>query len=163
MANGIKIKKCGIKFDPPSLLINYEKEDGKLRLRTMPLRNFTKTTSVPQAADELLSNSGHIQILKKITRSQLERLITIISDKLKGMSLEASLARNDEMEQIDPTEDLNKVDEEALRRKKSLMENTFEKHQTKPGDEDYVYDKEVEFGEAVETCEWDSDESDPDF
>ena len=90
---------------------------------------------------------------------QLEKLITIIHDKMNGMSLEASLAKNKTLSEIDPDQDLNKVDEKTLKQKKALMEQTFEKHQKKIGDPDFQYDVEVDFeGGAIESCDWDSEE-----
>ncbi|XP_060078732.1 centrosomal protein of 19 kDa-like [Ylistrum balloti] len=162
MENGIDVKKCGIKFDPPCIIVSYEK-DGKLRRRSMPLRNFTKNSSVDRAAEELLTNPRHKKFVHCLPKSQLERLITIISDKMKGMSLEASLARNAELDKLDPEEDLNKVDPETLTRKKAVMENTFEKNRIKPGDAGFEYDKEVSFDDAVESCDWDDNSEDESF
>jgi len=120
MGDTIEVKKCGVKFDPPCIVISYQTgENGKLRRRSMPVRNFTKNSNIDKAAEELRSNPRHAQFLSALPKSQLERLITIISDKMKGMSLEASLARNNDMDRMDPDEDLNKVDPEVLKRKKS--------------------------------------------
>ncbi|KAJ8310606.1 hypothetical protein KUTeg_012471 [Tegillarca granosa] len=162
----IEVKKCGVKFDPPAIVMSYFiKSSGKLHRRTMPLRNFSKHSGIDRAADELCSNPRHEKYIQNVPKAQLLRLLTIIKDKLNGMSLEASIAKNDELDRLDPEEDLNKVDEETLKRKKSIMENTFEKHQIKPGDPDFQYDVEVEFPQngEVETCDWDSEGSDPDF
>ena len=84
---------------------------------------------------------------------------------MKGMSLNESLAKNKEIDEIDPNEDLNKVDPEILKRKKAVMEETFQKHQKKVGDPDFKYDVEVDFEQSgvIESCEWDSDGSDPEF
>jgi hypothetical protein len=65
------------------------------------------------------------QFVKGLPKSQLERLVCIIRDKLSGMSLEASLARNEEVQKIDSDEDLNKVDPELLQRKKTVILLTF--------------------------------------
>ena len=47
--------------------------------------------------------------LEHVPLSQLDKLVSVIRDKLNGMSLEASLARNADIHHIDPEEDLNKV------------------------------------------------------
>ena len=89
----------------------------------------------------------------------------LIQDSMKGLSLKESLGRVEELEKIDPNEDLNVVDEETLRVKKTVMEETFEKNRKKPGDADYEYEIEVNFEQgAIESCEWDSEGgSDPEF
>ena len=159
MDNNIDIHQCGVKFDPPAIVINYtECETKKHRRRTMPLRDFTKTSNVGKAAEELRTNPRHKKYISHITVAQLERLITIIKDKLNGLSLMESVERNNKMDAIDPDEDLNRVDEETLKRKKSVMESTFEKHRVKPTDPDFKYDVEVEFDPSnVIESGWDSD------
>ena len=166
MDNGINIQKCGVKFDPPSVVITYTESDtNKHRRRTMPLRDFTKTSNVEQAAQELRINPRHKKYVAHISLAQLERLITIIKDKLNGMTLSESVERNNKMDAIDPEEDLNRVDDETLKRKKAVMESTFEKHQVKPTDPDFQYDVEKDFdiNNVIESG-WDSDNgSDEDF
>ncbi|XP_045201452.2 centrosomal protein of 19 kDa-like [Mercenaria mercenaria] len=163
----IEVQKCGVKFDPPAIMIVYnDKGSQKHRQRTMPLRDFTKNTNIEKAAEELLANPRHGKYVSQIPKAQLVRLVTIIRDKLNGMSLEASLARNDAMDKIDPEENLNTVDEETLKRKKAVMDRTFEKHQLKPDDPDFKYDIEKEFDEQdVIESGWDSgdDGSDLEF
>lgn len=165
MGEEVEIKKCGVKFKPPAIVVTYLMiETGKLHRRTMPLRKFTKSSNITKAADDLRMHPRHGLFVKGIPKSQLERLVCIIRDKLCGMSLEASLARNEELQRIDSDEDLNKVDPELLERKKSVMEDTFERNQKKPGDPGFEYDLQVDFDDqVVETCEWDSEESNEDF
>lgn len=163
MEDEIEVKRCGVKFSPPAIVINYLiKDSGKMHRRTMPLRKFNKNSSVDATVDEILQNPKHNKYLKCMPKFQLYRLIAIIRDKLSGMSLEDSLAKNDEIDKVDPEEDLNKVDDEVLKRKKSVMEETFEKNLKKPGDPDYQYDIQMDFDE-VEGCEWDSEDSEQEF
>lgn len=162
----IEIQKCGVKFDPPGIIVVYNDNSSKKhRQRTMPLRDFTKNSNVEKATQDLLNHPRHGKYVSLITKAQLVRLVTIIRDKLNGMSLEASLARNDELDKIDPEENLNTVDEETLKRKKVVMDKLFEKHQVKPDDPNFKYDVEVEFDEQnVIESGWDSDEgSDMEF
>ncbi|KAK3096299.1 hypothetical protein FSP39_025462 [Pinctada imbricata] len=165
MSNDIELKRCGIKFSPPAIVLNYLiKDSGKMHRRTMPLRSFNKNSNIEKTVEELSQNQRHKKYIDCMPKFQLLRLVTIIRDKLMGMSLEESLAKNDEIDKLDPEEDLNKVDQEVLQRKKSIMEETFEKNVKRPGDPGYVYDVEVDFDTgALEACEWDSEESDPEF
>ena len=61
-------------------------------------------------------------------------------------------------------EDLNKATDEYLEKKKEEMDVLFESNRLKPGDEGYVYDKEVDFdvGPKMESG-WDSDDTMSDF
>lgn len=92
--------------------------------------------------------------------------MNIIQDHLKGISLEESLDAIAQLEKIDPTEDLNKIDSAALARKKLVMDEAFEKNRKQIGDEDFQYDVEVDFGNdknadgEIESFDWDEDEDD---
>ena len=130
----------------------------------MPLRNFNKRSGVSRVAEELKESSRHKKYLDQLPLTQLEKLITIIHDKLNGMPLNESLKKNKGLDTIDPEEDLNKVDESTLVRKKAIMEGTFAKNKKTRGDADFQYDVEVDFeGGAIESCDWDSDASDNEF
>ena len=61
-------------------------------------------------------------------------------------------------------EDLNKATDEYLEKIKEEMNVLYELNHLKPGDEDYVYDKEVDFdvGPKMESG-WDSDDTMSDF
>ncbi|CAL1528613.1 unnamed protein product [Lymnaea stagnalis] len=165
MAETLEILKCGVKFDPPALVLNYkDRKTGKLRQRSMPLRNFNKNTGIDHFMEDLKSNPRHSKFIRLLSPAQLVRLLTIVKDKLSGLSLEASIARNDAMDSLNPEENLNKVDPETLQRKKLVMDSSFEKKRKRPGDPDFQYNIEVEFDTAaVETSGWDSDASNPDF
>jgi len=104
----LKLSKCGVRFNPPAIILTYIK-DGKTRRRTMPIRNFNKNSSVRRAADDLRSNTRHRSYLESLPSAQLEKLLTMIHDKLNGTPKEAIIAKAQKIESIDPEEDLNKV------------------------------------------------------
>lgn len=62
-------------------------------------------------------------------------------------------------------EDLNKLDDYELDKRKADMDKDFEKNRVKPNDEDFVYDKEVDFNVGKMESGWDEEDeySDPDF
>lgn len=165
MSEKITLKKCGVRFEPPAIVVTYINQNGKLHRRTMPLRNFTKRSGVPRVAEELKGNPRHKKYLEHLPLPQLEKLICLIRDKMNGVTLENSLQMNAKLTAMDPEEDLNKVDDETLKRKKAIMDESFNKNRKQIGDEGFVYDVEVDFegagaGTAVETCEWDSNSDD---
>lgn len=151
-------KRCGLQFDPPSILLIYENKDtNKLRKRIIPVRNFTQNSDYSMAAERLKNNPRHRDYLQSVSQSQLERLHIILRDHMKGLSLEQSLASF----QLDPAQDLNKLDDDELAHKKGKMDELFEKNRKKKDDPDFVYDVDVEFSaNNQEKCSWDEESED---
>lgn len=111
------------------------------------------------AAERLKNNPRHRDYLEGVSQSQLEKLHIILRDHMQGFSLEHSLSSFC----LDPDEDLNKLDDEDLARKKGQMDELFEKNRRHKDDPDFVYDLEVDFTKTtLEKCSWD-DESDDGF
>ncbi|KAK2175751.1 hypothetical protein NP493_711g03051 [Ridgeia piscesae] len=165
MSESIILKKCGVRFTPPALIVTYTNDVGKLHRRTMPLRNFNKNSGVSRIVQEMKENKRHEKYLRHMSPLQLEKLIMILHDRLNGISLDECVMRNKGLDTVDPEEDLNKLDDVTLKRKKEIMDATFEKNRKKREDPDFKYDVEVDFEQgAIESCEWDSDkESDEEF
>lgn len=109
------------------------------------------------AAEKLKNHSRHRDYLENVTQSQLEKLHIILRDHMQGFSLEHSLASF----RLDPEEDLNKLDDEELARKKGQMDELFEKNRRRKDDLDFVYDVEKDFSKtAQEKCSWDEESDD---
>ncbi|XP_045905917.1 centrosomal protein of 19 kDa isoform X1 [Micropterus dolomieu] len=167
-------KRCGVQFSPPAIVLIYEhKETQKVRKRIIPVRNFSKYSEqfdslmpsllnppdYSMAAERLKNHARHRDHLLGVSQSQLEKLHIILRDHMQGFSLEHSLASF----RLDPDEDLNKLDDEELARKKGQMEELFEKNRRRKDDPDFVYDLEMDFTNIPqEKCSWD-DESDDGF
>ncbi|XP_037106111.1 centrosomal protein of 19 kDa [Syngnathus acus] len=148
-------KRCGVCFNPPSIVLIYKNtETNKVRKRVIPVRNFSQYSDYSLAAERLKSHPRHKDYLERVSQTQLERLHIILRDHLQGISLERSLASL----QVDPAEDLNKLDDDALARKKRHMDELFEKNRTQREDPEFVYDLEVDFAKADdEKCSWDEE------
>ncbi|XP_039618082.1 centrosomal protein of 19 kDa [Polypterus senegalus] len=155
-------KKCGVKFSPPAIVLIYEdKVKNQTRKRVMPVRNFFRFSDCSEAAEHLKKNPRHRTYLQGVPLEQLEKLYHILRDHLLGKCLEQSLAAVT----LDPEEDLNKLDEHELTKKKQLMDQLFQKNQKKKGDPDFVYDLQVDFPEQdrIESCSWDDDDQSEKF
>ncbi|XP_068174536.1 centrosomal protein of 19 kDa [Antennarius striatus] len=153
-------KRCGVQFNPPSIVLIYEHRESKtVRKRIIPVRNFSKYSDHRIAAEALKNHPRHRDYLEGVSHSQLEKLHVILRDHLQGFSLEHSLASFD----IDPNEDLNKLDDEELARKKGQMDELFERNRKHKDDPSFVYDLEMDFTKNTkDKCSWD-DESDSEF
>ncbi|XP_030072076.1 centrosomal protein of 19 kDa [Microcaecilia unicolor] len=158
-------KKCGIRFQPPAIVLIYkEQAKEKDRQRIMPVRNFSKFSDCIRAAEQLKNNPRHKQFLERVSLQQLEKLCAVLKGHLQGQNLTESLQKIQQETVLDHDEDLNKLDDKELKKRKSLMDKLFEKNCKKKDDPEFVYDIEVEFPQAAqqESCGWD-DGSDIEF
>lgn len=108
------------------------------------------------AAERLKNHPRHKNYLEGVDQTQLEKLHIILRDHLQGFSLEHSLASFS----LNPDEDLNKLDDDRLSRKKSQMDEVFERNRRHQEDADFVYDLEMDFKPTQEKCSWDDDSDD---
>ncbi|CAM5139423.1 unnamed protein product [Eretmochelys imbricata] len=158
-------KKCGIRFQPPSIILIYEDENkDRARQRIMPIRNFSKFSDCSRAAEQLKNNPRHKAYLQGVSLRQLQKLYSLLRGHLQGQSLAQTLEQIHQEETMDPEEDLNKLDDKELAKRKSIMDELFEKNRKKKDDPDFTYNVEVEFpqDEQLESCGWDA-ESDNEF
>lgn len=95
---------------------------------------------------------------------QLQKLYSLLRGHLGGLSLTQSLEQIQLKKAIDPEENLNKLDDNELAKRKEIMDELFEKNRKKKDDPDFVYNVEVDFpqDEELESCGWDAD-SDGEF
>lgn len=151
-------RKCGVKFDPPALILYYlVNATEKVHRRSMPLRNFTANTSIDETVMGLKSGK-HERYLEKVSAEQLRRLLSMIQDKIKKET-----KTQGDSEGKDP-EDLNKLSDNELDKKKAEMDTVFQVNRLKPEDAGFKYEVEVEF-DGKNSSGWDSAEeySDPEF
>ncbi|RMC02276.1 hypothetical protein DUI87_21443 [Hirundo rustica rustica] len=151
-------QKCGICFRPPSIILIYrDSSQDKTRQRIMPVRNFSKFSDCSRAAEQLKNNPRHKAYLEGVSQRQLQKLYSLLRGHLEGQSLAESLEKFRQEETIDPEEDMNKLDDKELAKRKSIMDELFEKNRKKKDDPDFVYNVEVDFplDEQLESCTWD--------
>lgn len=156
----IVIKKIGVRLNSPAVVIVYQTGNGALHKRTMPVRGLFTDSNVKSAAEAL--RDRHSAVLGDAPLVQVEKMLRILQENMKGCSLEECLAKVNAEFTVNPDEDLNKLDDERLQIKKDVMNLSFEKSCKKPGDPDFQYDVEEDFDveAAIETSGWDSDKSD---
>lgn len=156
-------KKCGIRFSPPALILVYEDKlrENKLRKCVMPIRNFRTTSSVNFMAHDL--KQRHEKTLHSVPNIQVEKMLRVLQEHMKGTELFDAVQIVNKEFTLDSDEDLNKLGDDVLQRKKEIMDQTFNKNRIKPEDPEFVYDKQVDFdkniNEKVESG-WDAEESD---
>uniref|UniRef100_A0A8C0IZD7 Centrosomal protein of 19 kDa n=1 Tax=Chelonoidis abingdonii TaxID=106734 RepID=A0A8C0IZD7_CHEAB len=128
------------------------------------LSSFLFPSDCSRAAEQLKNNPRHKAYLQGVSLRQLRKLYSLLRGHLQGKSLAQSLEQIQQEETIDPEEDLNKLDDKELAKRKSIMDELFEKNRKKKDDPDFTYNVEVEFpqDEQLESCGWDA-ESDNEF
>ncbi|XP_052014293.1 centrosomal protein of 19 kDa isoform X2 [Apodemus sylvaticus] len=152
-------KKCGVRFQPPAMILIYENEaGGKSRQRIMPVRNFSRFSDCTRAAEQLKNNPRHKSYLEQVSLKQLEKLFVFLRGSLQGQSLAETMEQIRRETTVDPEEDLNKLDDKELAKRKSIMNEVFEKNQKRKDDPSFVYDVEVDFAreEQLLSCSWDT-------
>ncbi|KAM8771266.1 centrosomal protein of 19 kDa isoform 1-T3 [Rhynchonycteris naso] len=114
-------KKCGIRFQPPAIILIYENETkGKIRQRIMPVRNFSEFSDCNKAAEQLKNNPRHKSYLEQVSLRQLEKLFSFLRGYLLGQSLAETMEQIRLETTIDPEEDLNKLDDKELAKRRSI-------------------------------------------
>ncbi|KFV76956.1 Centrosomal protein of 19 kDa, partial [Struthio camelus australis] len=110
-----------------------------------------------RAAEQLKNNPRHKAYLEGVSLHQLKKFYSLLKGHLGGQSLAESLEQIHQEETIDPEEDMNKLDDKELAKRKSIMDELFEKNRKKKDDPDFVYNVEIEFpqDEQLESCGWD--------
>ncbi|CAL1281704.1 unnamed protein product [Larinioides sclopetarius] len=129
----------------------------------MPVREFKKSSSVTLTASDLKEH--HSRYLKDVPNLKIEKMLRLIQNDMKGLDLDESLQEISKEFSVDPDENLNDTDDVTLKRKKEIMDLTFEKNRKKPGDPDFQYDVEVDFSQTagIESSVWDSEKEDEEF
>jgi centrosomal protein CEP19 len=159
------MQKMGVRFNPPTIFLFYtDISTGKLRRRTVTLDDFTKTTDITDYANELHNDkkTKNRNLFRYVPLRRLERFLFILKEglttNLSKSEIEKKLRYFDE---LDTNEDLNKLDDDTLKHKKLIMNETYEKNLIDPSSKNFVYDVAVDFepitGEP-QASEWDSND-----
>lgn len=111
-----------------------------------------------RAAEQLKNNPRHKSYLEQVSLKQLEKLFVFLRGSLQGQSLAETMEQIRRETTVDPEEDLNKLDDKELAKRKSIMNEVFEKNQKRKDDPSFVYDVEVDFprDEQLLSCSWDT-------
>ncbi|CAI5775443.1 Hypothetical predicted protein [Podarcis lilfordi] len=150
-------KKCGIKLNPPSIVLIYEDQlRNNIRKRIMPIRNFSKFSDCSRAAEQLKNNPRHKTYLEGVSMEQLQKLHNLLRCQLGGQNLTQGLEQIQREETIDPEEDLNKLDDKELAKRKEIMDALFEKNRKKKDDPDFVYNVESDLKKQLSNKDADS-------
>jgi len=150
----IILKKIGVVFSPPAVILLYA-DNGTYKKRSMPLRDLTVSCDAYQVATRL--KTRHKKQLQAVNLVRLEKLVRLAQESLKGKDKISALKMIESEFVINPAEDLNKLTDKELQRRKDIMDLNFAKKNVTKEHPDFVYDKQVEFGGEKVSNDWDTE------
>ena len=137
----IELLKLGVRFSPPTLVLLYKNEKARTRQRSMPIRDLTKESDCYNLAARL--KKRHEKYIGSLQTVRIEKFLRLLQETMRGRTLDEALKAIDVEFRIDFSEDMNRLSDRDLQRRKELMDINFEKNRVKVGDPDFVYDKQV--------------------
>ena len=162
-------RRVALKLSPPELVVEFFNHGrGRLYLRRMKLTALLtpEATATTLYSALLAKHPVLLDPSNGLSKQQVERLLDKIvraersdrntnSPKTERESRQtpeagAAAAARGEV-------DLCKMDDATVSAYKAAESVKFEQNRLRPGDDGYVYDKQVEFEAPTEDCGWDSD------
>ena len=101
----------------------------------------------------------HEKYLSELSTVRIEKFLRLLQETMRGLGVAEALEAIKMDFSINFDEDMNRLDDRQLRRRKELMDVNFHKNQVKVGDPGFVYDKQVDFGSGGDKVEsgWDEE------
>eukprot|EP00811_Abedinium_folium_P002836 NODE_12609_length_1214_cov_3.182153.p1 GENE.NODE_12609_length_1214_cov_3.182153~~NODE_12609_length_1214_cov_3.182153.p1 ORF type:complete len:168 (-),score=28.68 NODE_12609_length_1214_cov_3.182153:537-1040(-) len=148
-------KRFGLNYDPPAIVLEYlQLSTQKLFHRRIVFRRLKPSSDAIRIAERVRQKNEQLLSEDKVSFEQLVSLVRKLQEAVARGGADAAPAPP----RLDYHKvDLNKVSDEELIQHKSAMDIDFQKNMIRPGDPDYQYDIEVEFGDGVMDSGWDSD------
>lgn len=153
----ILVKKIGVSFKGPNLILVYN-INGVTRKRNMPIRDLTLNSDCTAVANTL--KRRHNKYLDSVSDVMIEKIVMLAKENLRGASLREGLNIVETYLKIDPEEDLNKLTDNELKKKKQIMDLTYDKNSVGRDHPDFIYDRRVEFNPNGSKGDWDSEDDD---
>ncbi|XP_018018110.1 centrosomal protein of 19 kDa [Hyalella azteca] len=145
----------GVRLKPPAVALRYLTASGAPRVRLMPVRGLPTYGPVTLQVAQL--RQRHTNYLSKVPDVRLEKLVRLLQEVSCGRQMQEAVEALNKEYTIDPNQDLNKLSDVDIEKKKKIMDSSFVLSQVKPGDPDYEYDKRVDFAtEDQQDAGWDS-------
>ena len=142
----------GVTFRPPSIGMVFEdpKRGKSKSIYRLRLKGLSTSTDLDTLAKRVANKfSSKLFDGEEISEVQVRTLLNRILNN-ENDDAPATMKYADQ--------DLNKLDDESLNRVKADMQKDFNKNALRPGEEGFVYDKQIDFGSGDEDASWDEEE-----
>ena len=175
MSEVTEIRRFAIKYKPPSLLVIYKKQDDRIYMKKIRFQESVMLNSDAKSlAMKLIRRHSDVLNPEKVCSEQIEDLVALL---IQGYNDHNNISIDDIQSESNMNEynnkrqtahdiiskkygDLNKLSDDEVAKAKREMDSDFEINRIKPGDKDFVYDKQIEFDAPDELNEWDDDDDD---
>lgn len=168
----LTVKRFAIDYANTALIVEYKTGAGKRFMRKIRFKRYKAGVDPSRVAAKLMSQFDDVLGRDKVSEEQVLELVSLLLSKeppskktieAKAPADKENTAKKKENVEDAQFGDLNKVSEEENIKAKEVMNKGFEENVLRPGDEGYVYDKQVSFGEASEENDWDMESVEDDF
>ncbi|KAJ1456518.1 CEP19-like protein-domain-containing protein [Pelagophyceae sp. CCMP2097] len=159
-------RRLALKYAPPTVILEYAAPSRGYLHYAVRLRHLDGGMEAEKITLKLFARHPRYFDPAKVKHHQvkklIERLLARLPDPEPGAAADfAALDRRRNDPLLTGTVDLNQVSEAELVRAKAMMTVDYDLNRIKPGDAQYVYDKQADF-QQDEDCGWDDDEDDDD-
>jgi centrosomal protein CEP19 len=150
-------KRFGLKYNPPQIVIEYlVPSTGKLYHHKIKIKK--SEAPLQEIVKEIYEKHYPYLDNKKINPTQVVRLLEKLLNSKNNETQKSKEEKKQEKVDINElededddyykffdyeNEDLNKLNDEELKKRKDQMEKLYEKNKVNPGDENYVFDVRV--------------------
>lgn len=170
----VEVRRLAIKFEPPTLVVEYIKNQKiyvkKIKLKTTEAAGTKgEEEHIRVLTDLIIEKNADVLGPELVSREQIEDLVRMIMkkkvDRPTAIGIDAGnmyTSTNNQISntQLDPFGDLNKASDDIVARAKETMSVDFEAKRVKPGDPEYVYEKNMDFAPPSGVSDWDDEEED---
>jgi len=127
MTTSVEALRLGVTFRPPNLLLLYKDGSGRTRRRRMPLTGLSKSSDA--YAEAQILKERHNRFLGSLPAVRVEKFLRLLQETMKGRTLTEALVAVRREFAIDFDEDMNKLSDRDLQRRKEIMDLNFKKNQ----------------------------------
>ncbi|KAL0591272.1 hypothetical protein ABG067_001304 [Albugo candida] len=164
-------QRLALQYRPPMLVIEYAvlSECGSKKLYQhdisleVPLRciydmseSLNAGAGITSLADKLRVEHAHVCGHGQISTQQLVRMLKMLYNAL-AEEIDSEKKRSRQLTPELPCADYNNVSEAQLVFVKNRMDTAFQRHEVRPGDDNYVYDKRIVYDSVQTPSDWDDE------
>uniref|UniRef100_K3WEH9 Centrosomal protein of 19 kDa n=1 Tax=Globisporangium ultimum (strain ATCC 200006 / CBS 805.95 / DAOM BR144) TaxID=431595 RepID=K3WEH9_GLOUD len=179
VSSAIEPRRLALRYTPPGIIVEYAACSSGIARSFQQLyhheidlqsaiqslkgqRASSEDTSIDEIVNKLIEQHDQVLGDQKVPSRQLTRLVQKLLDQANASSgkSEANHVATAAVTAAAmlPQADYNRVSETQLKQVKQKMDLVFQQNFVRPGEEGYVYDKQVAFQPAQDASDWDDDD-----
>ncbi|TYZ63826.1 hypothetical protein PybrP1_007358 [[Pythium] brassicae (nom. inval.)] len=167
-AGGIEPLRLALRYAPPGIVVEYALTTRRSRekrlfhheidLQDALSGSASKALNIDAIVADLVAAHAHVLGGCMVSSRQLARLVRKLADvqddhRVRTAAAGAAAASTPPL----PQADYNRVSEAQLKQVKLKMDVVFQQNTVRPGEQGYVYDRQVAFHAPQEASDWDDE------